>query len=72
MKRRHTYAADVVLLGEPGPVGGERVAVADAHQHSFVLLVAVLRVLVRSHVRKCCRRKSHLLAAPTFSCSSVL
>jgi len=54
---REAYREDAVFLFEPGPVGGQRVAVAHADQQPFVVLVAVLRVLVGGDVGKSYSRR---------------
>lgn len=42
-----------ILLFEPGPVSGQWVAMAHTGHHTFVLLVAMLRVLVGCNMGKC-------------------
>lgn len=52
--RTDKYRLGAIHLLVPGPLSRQRIAVAHAHHHGFVLLVAVLRVLVGGDVRKSC------------------
>lgn len=53
-KDKQGYRLGAVHLLIPVPLGRLRVAVAHAHHHGFVLLVAVFRVLVGDDVKKSC------------------
>lgn len=43
----------------PVPVSDQGVAVALAHEHSFVILICVLRVFVSHNVRRTCIQETH-------------
>lgn len=47
------YHMVAFFVFEPGPVGRQWIAVAHTHHHTFVLLIAMLRVLVCCNVGNC-------------------
>lgn len=51
---RDEYRLDAIDLFDPSPVGGQWIAMAVADHHTFVVLVAMLRVFVGRHMGKRC------------------
>lgn len=56
---RDTYHWGIAVLG-PAPVSGQWIAMAHTDQHTFVLLIAMLRVLVGNNVGKRYSRRETL------------